>query len=128
MRAAARGDVHQQAHAREHHDEAARSVGDERQGHACERRQPEHGARVQERLRDDQRGDANRDQRAVEAARRLRRPQARVGDQPVEEHQRENADDAELLGDHGEDEVRRRLGEVEDLLHRLSRAYSEEPA
>ena len=65
MRRSARGHVQQQPHRRKHHDQAARPVGHERQRHARQRRQPEHGEHVQQRLGDDQRGDADRDQRAV---------------------------------------------------------------
>ena len=62
VRGAARGDVEQQAHRGEHHDQAARAVGDERQRNARQRGEAEHGEHVEERLGEDQGGHADGDQ------------------------------------------------------------------
>ena len=61
-------------------------------------------------------------------ARALRHAQPGVRDQPVEEQQPDDARDPELLADHREDEVRVRLGQVEDLLDRFAEALAEHPA
>src|SRR5213592_1958062 len=55
---------------------------------------------------------------ARSAARAARGAQAAVADQAVEEQQRPDAEHAELLADHREDEVGVRLGQEEDLLDR----------
>jgi len=52
-----------------------------------------------------QRGDADGDQHRVGALRAMRGAQPGVGDQPVEREQYGDPDEAELLADHGEDEV-----------------------
>ena len=68
------------------------------------------------------------EQLLVARRRGLRGAQARVADHPVEQQQAADPGDAELLADDGEDEVRVRLGQVEDLLHRLAEADAEQAA
>ena len=125
---AARGDVQQQPHRRQQDEQAARTRRDERQRHAGQRRDAEHRAGVQQRLAEDQAGQARRQQLLVARGGGLRDAQARVGDHPVEQQQPADPGDAELLADDGEDEVRVRLGQIEDLLHRFAEADAEEPA
>src|SRR3954452_14588707 len=128
LRAASGGDVQQEAHAREQHGQVGRAVGDERQRHAGQRREAEHGEYVQARLRQDQRRQAGGEELRVRAGRPLRDAQPGVREQPVEAQHAEDAGDAELLADDREDEVGVGLGEVEDLLHRLADPPPEEPA
>src|SRR6266576_1084995 len=51
--------VQQQAHARQHHQQAARAVGDEWERDARQRRDAEHGENVEKGLGDDQGGHAD---------------------------------------------------------------------
>src|SRR6478735_12337859 len=51
------GDVEQQPHAGQQHGQVRRSVGDEGQRHAGQRRQPQDGEDVQARLAEDERRD-----------------------------------------------------------------------
>ena len=85
---AALGDVEQQPDRGEHHKEARVAVGDERQRHAGQRREAEDREQVDDRLDEDQRGEARGEQLAVavrragrSAAPRSRR--ARTADQSV---------------------------------------------
>ena len=128
MRLAPARDVQQEPHPGQQHRDARRPRRHERQRHAGQRCQPEDREGVQQRLGEDERRDAGRDELRVGRLGRLRGAQPAVGDHPVEEHQDRHADDAQLLADHREDEVRVGLGQVEDLLHRLARAQAEQPA
>ena len=85
-RAAARH-VEQQAHRHQQRDERRRAGRDERQRHAGQRREPEHGVDVEQRLAQDQRGQAGREQLRVRAPRGLRGPQPGVPDHAVQGEQ-----------------------------------------
>ena len=82
------GDVEQQPDRGEHHAQVRRRIGDERQRHAGQRREPEHDEDVQQSLAQNQRGQAGRQQLRIAARRPARGAQPGVGDHPVEEHDR----------------------------------------
>ena len=126
--AAGGGHVEEQPHRPHQHHQVARAVRDERQRHAGERHQPEHGEEVQCCLAQDQRRDAGGEQLRVAVAGELRHPQSGVADHAVQAQQPEDAEQPELLADDSQDHVGVRLGQVEDLLHRLAQADPEEPA
>ena len=128
VRRAAAGDVQQQAHRAQQDDQRRRARRDERQRHAGERRESEDGVDVEQRLAQDQAGEAAGEQLRVGALRVAGGPQPRVPDHAVQAQQRADSRQPELLADHREDEVRVRLGQVEDLLHRLPRPEPEQPA
>ena len=123
VRRPAAGDVQQQPHRAQQHDQRRRAGGDERQRHAGQRREAEDGEDVQQRLAQDQRGQARR--RAASRRRpwppsrcaARRRRSCRTGTSSAQ-----IPATPELLADHREDEVGVGLGQVEDLLHRLARA------
>ena len=104
------------------HDQRRRARGDERQRHAGQRREAEHGVDVQQRLAQDQRGEAGGEQLRVGAASRPSRCAARRTRSCRRGRAARDPGHPELLADHGEDEVGVRLREVEDLLDRLPRA------
>ena len=98
-----------------------RARRDERQRHAGERREAEDGVDVEQRLAQDQAGEAGGEQLGVDALRAFGRSAAprtrscRRGTAAPQIPAR-----PELLADDGEDEVGVGLGQVEDLLHRLA--------
>ena len=69
-------------------------------------------ADVDEHLEEEREDDPARDDGAVEVSRDRDHPQAAPDDEQVEEQQDRGADEAALLGEGGEDEVGRVLGEV----------------
>src|SRR3954465_6919368 len=110
-------------------DEGVRlPVGDERQGHAGERREPEDHEHVERRLAQDEGGQTGGEELGIGPGGLPGGPQPGPEDHPVEGDDAAQPGHAELLPDDGEDEVRVRLGQVEDLLHRLPEPDPEEPA
>src|SRR6185503_18610156 len=116
VRRSAAGDVEQQPHRAQQHDQRRRAGRDERQRHAGERRETENGVDVEQRLAQDQAGEAAGEELRVGALGVAGGPQSRVPDHAVEAQQGADSRQAELLPDDGEDEVGVRFGEIEDLL------------
>src|SRR5688572_261142 len=105
VRRAPAGDVEQQAHRAQQHDQRGRARGDERQRNPRQRGEAEHGVDVEQGLAQDQGGQAAGEQLGVGALGVLRGPQPGVPDHAVEEQQAADTGDTELLADHGQDEV-----------------------
>src|SRR3954452_9825225 len=123
-----RGDVEQHPD-RGQQDEGVRlPVGDERQGHAGERREPEDHEDVERRLAQDEGGQTGGEELGIGSGGLPGGPQPGPEDHPVERDDAAQPGHAEFLPDDGEDEVRMRLGQVEDLLDRLPEPDAEEPA
>ena len=121
-------DVKEDADGGERDHEARATIGDERERDARQRREPEDGGEVDCGLGADERDDSGRERLAERIGAAKRDSQAGVGEGNVGGDDPERADQAELLGDDGEDHVRVRLGEVEDLLDAVAEPGPEEPA
>jgi len=128
LRRAAAGDIEQQAHGAEQHDQRRRAGGDERERDAGERREAEDGVDVERGLAKDQGSQAAGEELGVDALGVAGGPQPGVPDDAVQRQQRQDARQAELLADHGEDEVGVGLGNVEDLLDRRAQPVAEQAA
>src|SRR4051794_30222366 len=128
MRGAAGRDVQQQPHAGEQHDQRRGAGRDERQRHAGEWREAEHGIDVEQGLAQDQRGHAGGEQLGVGALGLAGGPQAGVPDHAVQAQHGQDADQAELLADDGENEVGVGLGKVGGLLDGSAEAMAEKAA
>ncbi len=90
--------------------ERAAAVGDERQRQAGDRHDPDHAADVDDRLPDEPDRDAGRDQSPELVVDPAGDAQPGVGEHAEEQQHDQAADDAQLLGDDGEDEVVVRVG------------------
>jgi hypothetical protein len=122
------GDVKEDPDGSEADHEARAPVGDERKRHACERREPHDRAHVHSRLAANQRSQPRGEPLPEGIAAAEGDVEARVGKERERTDHREDADQAELLADDGEDHVRRCLGQVVDLLHALAEADAEDPS
>ena len=73
-------------------------------------------------------GDAEGDEPGKGILGAKRRPQAAHAEEDKKRHDRDGADEAKLLGDIGEDEIRGSLGQIEELLHAFHEAAAGEAA
>ncbi len=122
-------DVHDQPEGDHHGQHRGAAVGDQRQRHADHRHQPHHHGDVDEDVEEDRAGQAERQQPAEMVAAAQRDGEAVAEDDHVDEDHPEPAQQAELLGQHGEDEVGLLLGqEVEVALRALQEAAAGDAA
>src|SRR5687767_1100190 len=107
-------DVKEDPDGREQYDEARAAVGDERQRDPGQRRDAQHGRKVDGRLAADERRDPGCQElpEGITAAQRDREARERERGEGGDHGRR--PDQAELLADHGEDHVRLLLWEVVD--------------
>src|SRR3954471_24841684 len=87
MGVAARRDVQQQPHRAQEDDQGRRAARDERQRHAGQRRETEHGVDVEQGLAQDQGGEAAGEQLGVDALGLLGGPQSGIPDDAVQTQQ-----------------------------------------
>ena len=122
------GDVEENSDAGEGEEEAGAAAGDEGQWNSFGRKQRQDDADVEEGLKQDR----GRDSECCEASKWICRPEggakAAVSEDREEDEDGHGAEEAELFGDVGVDEIRRRFGEVEEFLHALHVAAAHEAA
>jgi hypothetical protein len=121
-------DVKEDAHRRKRDHEARAAGGDERQRDTRQRSKPEDGREIDQRLAADERRQPGRQQLAERVSAREGHAEAGIAERGKRADHGDRSDEAELLADDGEDHVRVRLGEVEELEHALAEADSEDPA
>src|SRR5437764_2910681 len=122
------GDAQQDAYAREGRGQGGPAVAEERQRHACDGQRVGHGGHVQQRFEGDPGGDRGRERHAEPVGGPERRPVAANPEDDEPEHDQGGADQAGLLADDGENEVRVRLGQPAVLLDRMADADAKEAA
>src|SRR5687768_3721598 len=105
VRRSAGGDVEQQPHRTQQHDQRRRSRRDERERDAGERREAEDGVDVEQRLAQDEAGESAREQLRVGALGLAGGLQPGVPDHAVQAQEDADPRHPELLSDDGEDEV-----------------------
>src|SRR5437667_2522739 len=113
---------------RGHRDEQGGAAeGDERQGQSLRRQEARHDPQVHERLRRDQDGDPERQVAAEGIGRPQSDPEPAPDQNDEEGDDGRGADEAQLLADDREDEIRGRFREVEELLAGRADALAEDP-
>src|ERR1039458_8839367 len=108
-------DVEQHAHAGQGDDERRAAVGDERQRNPLGGEQSQHDADVEKGLDADHGGDADGQNPGEIVTRPPRRAQSAEAEKRKGRNEAHRSDQSQLLGDHGEDEVGLRLGQIEEL-------------
>ena len=125
---AARPDIEQQAGRGHRHEQRRATGGEERQGQAGDREESGHATGVDDRLHTEPGGDAAGEKHAEPIGCR----QGGLDAEPHEEGETaehgERADEAELVGDDGEDEVAVRQREIAELAVAGADAGSGQPA
>src|SRR5260221_4319016 len=122
-------DADQQAEAEHDGQHRRAAIGDQRQRHSEHRDETHHDRGLDEDMEKEIDGDAEAEQPAEMAAAAQRDGEAVDEDQRIKSEQGDAADETELLGQHGEDEVGLLLGqEVEMALRAVQEALAEEPA
>src|ERR1043165_2864559 len=103
------------------------AIADERQRQALRRQEAQRDADVDQRRHGDEQREADGGVE-LEALRVARDAEAAPDEEGEEDDEDERADEAELLADDGEDEVRMRLGEEEELLPPVAEAEAAQAA
>src|SRR5947209_7103852 len=101
--------------------------GYERQGQPLRRQEARHDPQVHQRLRRDQDGDPERQVAAEGIGRPQSDPEPAPDQNDEEGDDGRGADEAQLLADDREDEIRVRFREVEELLAGRADALAEDP-
>src|SRR6266545_5835143 len=108
-------DVKEDAHRRERDDEARPAIGDERKRDSGQRREPEHGGEIDQRLAADERRQARREPLAEGITAAQSNAETCVREEAEEGDDEGRPEQAELLADDREDHVRVGLWEVVGL-------------
>jgi hypothetical protein len=124
----ATGDVKEDAHRQEGHDEARAAVGEEGKRDPGQRREPEDGREVDHCLAADERDETGCEPLPEGVLAGERDAKTGVGEGSVRRDHRGDPEQAELLPDHRHDHVRVRLGQVVDLRDALAETGAEQPA
>src|SRR5438067_1104490 len=120
------GDQRSRRH--ERHEQARAAVGNERQRDPRRREHGETDADVERRGEGDQRGQPHGQELPEPVARRPGDAEPQPRERAEQHHDHENADEAPLLADRTEDEIRVGIRQIPELLLPVPQAHAEQPS